>query len=89
MALENGVESWTRFHERSTPTGLVGRPMAGKTEGSGLLRLKADLPPEIAETIDSFERYSFRLTYAIIGFAGAALVLIFLIAWCLILVTGK
>ena len=57
--------------------------------GSGLLRPKTDLPPEIAEAIESFERYSFRLTYAIIGLAAAALVLTFLIAYCLMLVAGR
>ena len=61
MALQDEVESWTRFDERSTLAGPVGRPAVEKTGGgSGLLRLKPDLPPEIAETIDSFERYSFR-----------------------------
>ena len=90
MALQDEVESWTRFHERSTLAGPVGRPAVEKTGGgSGLLRPKPDLPPEIAEAIDSFERYSFRLTYAIIGLAGAALVLTFLTAYCLMLVAGR
>ena len=88
MAMENEVQSWTGFQNRPMLTS-AGGSSAVKTGGNGLLRFKADVPPEIVEVIDNFERSSFRLTYAIIGFAGAVLVLTFLIAYGMILVAGK
>lgn len=88
MVVVNEVQSWARSQDRS-PQGGSSRSAAEKPGGDGLLRLRADVPPEIAAAIDSFERSSFRLTYAIVGFAGAALVFTFLIATCMILVTGR
>ncbi|HEV2495588.1 MAG TPA: hypothetical protein VG204_21225 [Terriglobia bacterium] len=90
MATENEVQSWTRPQNHPMLSGLAGQSTtARKAGGNGLLRFKADLPPEIAEAIDNFERSSFRLTYAIVGFAGAALALTFLIAYGMILVAGR
>jgi hypothetical protein len=89
MAMENEVQSWTHSHDRSMLSGVAGGSTGDKKGVSGLLLLKPDMPPEIAEAIDTFERSSFRLTYAIIGFAGAALAFTFLIAYCMILVAGK
>lgn len=90
MAMENELQLWTSSQDRAQPRDRARSSPAGlKTDDRGLLRLKPDLPPEIAEAIENFERSSFRLTYTIIGFAGAVLVLMFLIAYCMILVAGK
>lgn len=85
MAMENEIQLLTSSQDRAQPRTRARR----SSGGNGLLRFKADLPPEIAEAIDAFERNSFRLTYAIIGLAGAVLVFTFLIAYCMILIGGK
>ena len=89
MAMGNEVQSWAGPQGHLIVGDLAGRSSARETGRDGVLRSRSDLPPEIAAVVDNFERSSFRLTYAIIGFAGAVLVLTFLIAYGMILVAGK